>query len=60
MVLRCLSLAVVVVGIARPSCCNRLVAASKVVPCSNMVGTWQWLRYKRHVSEKQKRWVVGM
>jgi hypothetical protein len=29
MVLRCFSLAVVVVGIAHPSCCNRLTAASK-------------------------------
>jgi hypothetical protein len=60
MVLRCFSLAVVVVGIACPSCCNRLAAASKVMSCSNVVGTWQWLGYKCHVLEKQKCQVAGM
>jgi hypothetical protein len=39
MALRCFSLAVVVAGIAHPSCCNRLAAASKVMLCSNVVGT---------------------
>ncbi len=60
MALRCFSLAVVVVGIARPSCCNRLATASKMMLCPDVVGTWQWLGYKRHVLEKQKRWVAGM
>jgi hypothetical protein len=60
MALRCFSLAVVIVGIARPKCCNRSAAASKVLSCSDVVGTWQWLGYKRHVLEKRKRWVVGM
>jgi hypothetical protein len=60
MVLRCFSLAVIIVGIAHPSCCNRLAAASKVMLCSDVVGTWQWLGYKCHVSEKQKHWVAGM
>ncbi len=60
MALRCFSLAVVIVGIACPSCCNRLAAASKVMLCSDVVGTWQCLGYKHHVSEKQKRWVAGM
>jgi hypothetical protein len=54
MALRCFSLSVAVVGITRPSCCNRSAAASKVMSCSNVVGTWQWLGYKRHVSEKQE------
>ncbi len=40
MALICFSLAVVVVGIARHSCCNRPAAASKVMLCSNEVGTW--------------------
>jgi hypothetical protein len=39
MALRCSSLAVVIVGIARPSCCNRSAAASKVMPCYDVVGT---------------------
>jgi hypothetical protein len=60
MALRCLSLAVVVVGIACPCCCNRLAAASKVMLCSDVVGTWQWLGYKHHVSEKRKSQVDGM
>ncbi len=60
MALRCFSLAVVVVGIARPSCCNRSAAASKVMLCSDVIGTWQWLGYKCHVSEKQKCWVAGV
>ncbi len=60
MALRCFSLAVVIVGIARPSCCNRLAAVSKVILCSNVVGTWQWLGYKHHVLEKRKLWVAGM
>jgi hypothetical protein len=60
MALRYFSLAVVIVGIARPSCCNRLAAASKVMSCSDVVGTWQWLGYKRHVLEKRKRWVAEM
>ncbi len=60
MALRCFSLAVVVVGIACPRCCNRLATASKVLSCSNVIGTWQWLGYKLHVSEKRKRWVAGM
>jgi hypothetical protein len=60
MVLRCFSLAVVVVGIARLRCCNRSAAASKVLLCSNVVGTWHWLGYKRHVLAKRKRWVAGM
>jgi hypothetical protein len=60
MALRCFSLAVVVVGTACPSCCNRPAAASQVMSCSNVVGTWQWLGYKRHVSEKRKCWVAGM
>jgi hypothetical protein len=55
-----LSLAVVIVGIARPSCCNRLAVASKVMLCSDVVGTWQWLGYNWHVSEKQKQQVDGM
>jgi hypothetical protein len=58
--LRCFSLAVVVVGIAHPSCCNRTAAASKVMLCSEVVRTWQWLVYKRHVLEKQKHRVAGM
>jgi hypothetical protein len=60
MALRCFSLAVVVVGIAHSSCCNRLAAACKVMSCSDVVGSWQWLGYKHHVSEKRKRWVAGM
>ncbi len=60
MALQWFSLAVVIVGTACPHCCNRLAAASKVMLCSNMVGTWQWLGYKYHVSEKHKRWVAGM
>ncbi len=60
MALRCFSLAVVIVGIACPSCFKKLAAASKVMSCSNVVGTWQWLGYKRHVSEKRKRQVAGM
>ena len=60
MALRCFSLAVVVVEIACSRCCNRLAAASKVLLCSDVVGTWQWLGYKRHVLAKQKRWVAGM
>ena len=60
MALRYFSLAVVIVGIACPSCCNRLAAASKVMSCSDVVGTWQWLGYKCHVSEERKRQVAGM
>ncbi len=60
MTLRCFSLAVVVVGIAHPSCCNSSAAASKVTLCSDVIGTWQWLGYKRHVLEKRKRRVAGM
>jgi hypothetical protein len=60
MVLRCFSLAVVVVGIAHLSCCNRLAAASKAMSSSDVGGTWQWLGYKCHLSEKGKRWVAGM
>jgi hypothetical protein len=60
MALRCFSLAVVVVEIARPSWCNRSAAASKVMLCYDMVGTWQWLGYKCHVSEKRKHRVAGM
>jgi hypothetical protein len=60
MLLRFFSLAVVVVGIADPCCCNRLAAASKVMLCFDVIGTWQGLGYKRHVSEKWKRWVAGM
>ncbi len=40
MAFRCFSLAVVIVGVAHPSCYNRLAAASKVMSCSNVVGTW--------------------
>jgi hypothetical protein len=60
MALRCFSLAVVTFGIAHPSCCNMSAAASKVMLCSDVVGTWQWLGYKHHVSEKWKRQVAGM
>jgi hypothetical protein len=60
MALRCLSLAVVIVGIVCPNCCNRSAAASKVISCSNVVGTWQWLGYMCHVSEKQKHQVDGV
>jgi hypothetical protein len=60
MALRCFSLAVVIVRIENPSCCNRSAAASKVLLCSIVVGTWQWIGYKRHVSEKRKRWVARM
>ncbi len=57
---RCFSLAVAVVGIVRPSSCNRLPTASMVMSFSDMVGTWQWLGYKCHVLEKQNCWVTGM
>ncbi len=53
MALRCFSLAVVVVGIAGHSCHNRSAAASKVMPCSNVVGTWQWLGYAPCVREAE-------
>ncbi len=39
MALRCFSLAVVAVGITCPRCCNRLAAASKVMLCSDVIGS---------------------
>jgi hypothetical protein len=57
---RCLSLALAVVGIVRPSYSKRSAAASKVLSCSDVTGTWQWTGYSHHVSAKQKCRVDGM
>jgi hypothetical protein len=57
---RCLSLALAIVGIVRPSCSKRLAAASKVLLCSDATGTWQLAGYSCHVSAKQKRQVDRM
>jgi hypothetical protein len=57
---RCFSLVVAVVGIVAPSCHNRSAAASIVVSFSDVVGTWQWLGYNCHVSEKRKCRVDGI
>ena len=57
---RCLILSCADVGTSPPSCCRKAFAASNVASCSEMTGTWQWLGYRRQVSAKRKRRVVGI
>jgi hypothetical protein len=57
---RCLSLALAVVGIICSCCSNKLAAAIKVFSYSDATGTWQWAEYSHHVSAKQKLQVDGM
>ncbi len=40
--LRCLSLALAIVGINCLSCSNKLAVASKDLLCSDATGPWQW------------------
>ncbi len=47
------------VGTVVPIAWRRLAAAAMENSCCKVMGTWECIRYRRHVSEKQKRRVAG-
>ncbi len=56
----CLCFAVADAGTIVPNALRRLVAAAIERSCCKAMGTWEWVGYIHHVSEKQKPCVAGM
>ncbi len=51
---------VVDVGTLLPRALRRSAAAAMERSCCKVVGIWQWVGYRCHVLEKQKRCIAGM
>ena len=55
-----LRFAVADVGTVVPSACRRSAAATMERSCCDVMGIWECIGKRRHVSEKRKRPVAGM
>ena len=60
MALMYLRFAVADVGTVVPRAWRRSAAATMERSCCKVMGIWECIGYRRHVSEKRKRHVAGM